>query len=266
MDLDAFRCMRQGKAVAQISAADTEGMRAVDIQRPASGGRALLMLHGFTSTPAVYRYFLPHLTQYERIVVPLLPGHGESLTAFARVKAQDWLSAVERECARLQQEYRQVDVLGLSLGGLLACHLARQFSLHHLYLLSPALDLVNHLNRSLTLAKFCQFLGFHALRSASGNIYQAGQCEISYKKIPLSSLIEVLSLIRDFSFQLPTCPCDVFVGRHDAVVDSHKVAARFSPFVDMRVHWLAHSAHVLPLDGDREYILHCLNGHNHLLR
>ncbi len=257
MDLDAFRCMRQGRTVEQLKISDLERLQTVNI---VDGGkhRALLMLHGFSSTPAVFRYFIPKLKHYNRIYAPLLPGHGESIEAFARVKANDWLRAVEQFAKELTSEYQQVDVMGLSLGGLLACHLAKIFSFHHLYLLAPALDLRVNLKQTLATAKVLRYLKFQSLRSAAGNIQATDTCEIAYKKTPLSVLIEILRLIKNFEFSLPRCPTDIFVGQYDAVAHSEKLVARFEPFVDMHVHWLKNSAHVLPLDVDRNDILACV--------
>ena len=109
--------------------------------------RAILMLHGFSATPAVYRVVMPGLTTYDALFCPRLAGHGTNLNDFARVKAHDWLTALERTCEQLIHDYAEVDVMGLSMGGLLACYLEQKFPLHHLYLLAPALYLKPKLER-----------------------------------------------------------------------------------------------------------------------
>src|SRR3990167_65093 len=258
MNQDDFRCMRRGQQLATLTPQDSQLLRGFS-QRNQHKKRALLLLHGFSSSPAVFRILFPHLTQYDAVIAPTLPGHGENLTSFSKSKASDWLNAVEQQCTVLCQEYTAVDVLGLSLGGLLACHLSHRFSLNHLYLLAPALDLHLSLPIVLPLVSFFQSLGFERMRANAGNIYEDKYCEIAYRQLPLNPVKEVLNLIKQFQFSLPQCPTDVFLGNHDSVVNSERVATRFQPSDHIKIHWLTNSAHVLPLDGDIERIIEILN-------
>ena len=263
MNQDDFRCMRRGKAIATLDPHVKlllGGFRRCNQNKQ----NALLLLHGFSSSPAVFRALFPYLTQYDAVIAPTLPGHGKNLTAFSKSTASDWITAVEQQCALLCQEYAAVDVLGLSLGGLLACHLSNRFTLNHLYLLSPALDLHLSLPLILPLITFLQSLGFERIRANAGNLYENKQCEIAYRQLPLSAIKEVLTLIKAFQFSLPKCPTDIFLGEHDEVVNSKRVASRFPPSEQFKVHWLSNSAHILPLDGDIERIIECLQK-SHLL-
>lgn len=257
MNQDDFRCMRRGKQLATLGSQESTLLSGFS-QRTHHKKRALLLLHGFSSSPAVFRLLFPYLTQYDAVIAPALPGHGESLTAFSKTKASDWLTAVEQQCGELCQEYTAVDVLGLSLGGLLACHLSHRFSLNHLYLLAPALDLHLSLRLVLPVVSFFQCLGFSRIRAHAGSLYEDKNCEIAYRQLPLSTIKEVLYLIKEFQFSLPQCPTDVFLGKHDDVVQSDRVATRFPPSDHIKIHWLANSAHVLPLDGDIDRIIECL--------
>lgn len=255
MDLDALKCMRQGRIIKQLTASDAELLQPVTIHTGKKSGKALLCIHGFSSSPAVYRYMLPKLDYYDKISVPLLPGHSDSLQAFANATADEWLHTVEMAFYALLQEYECVDVLGLSLGGLLACHLNKYYPIHRLYLLAPALDVPQHLGPTLAMIRIARALGFHSVRSPAGNILKKDTYEIAYCRAPLHALKEVLTLIKTFRFTLPKCPCKIFLGRHDTVVDSVAVARRFFPYPGMDLHWLENSAHVLPLDNDQDYIL-----------
>lgn len=258
MNLDDFRCMRRGKQLATLLPQDCKWLSGYN-HHSQPRKRALLLLHGFSSSPAVFRTLFPHLTRYDAVVAPTLPGHGDNLDTFATTTATDWLTAVEQHCQTLCQEYAAVDVLGLSLGGILACHLSQRFALNHLYLLAPALDLRISTTVALPLAKLLQTLGFNRLRANAGNLYLNNNCEIAYRQLPLSTIIEVLSFIKQFQFSLPLCPTDVFLGKHDEVVHSERIADRFLLANQTKIHWLANSAHVLPLDGDIECIIDCLN-------
>lgn len=262
MNLDDFRCMRQGVQLSVLKPEQASLLKAVD-RRNGHKQRALLVLHGFSSSPAVFRELSAGFEGYDAIVIPILPGHASNLAEFGGIKAADWLEYVKDVCAKLIDEYEQVDVLGLSLGGLLACHLGFEFKLHHLYLLAPALDLPYTLSKTLHLARVLRKMGFIRLRSAAGNILKPSSCEIAYRQLPLNTIVEILSLIRNFNFSLPCCPTDVFLGCHDKVISSHKVAARFAGQPHIQIHWLKNSAHVIPLDSDIQEVLHCIRNNMH---
>ncbi|WED43050.1 alpha/beta hydrolase [Legionella cardiaca] len=261
MNIDDFRCIRRGTSLFALNKRDSSLIGPIN-HRNGKRQRALLLLHGFTSSPAVFRAMLPYFSFYDAVICPVLPGHGEDLQIFARVKAEAWVTAAEQSCELLINEFEQVDVLGLSLGGVLACHLSNCFPIHHLYLLAPALDLRVPLEKTLKLARLLNWLGFQELRGLGGNLYTDQYYEITYRKLPLTSLIEIFNFIKQFPFVPPSCPTDVFLGCHDKVVSSWRVATRFSNRENVAVHWLSNSAHVIPLDGDIESVIACMKGSN----
>lgn len=260
MNIDDFRAMRRGIPLFALDKKDAAILAPIE-RRSGEKKRALLLLHGFTSTPAVFRVMLPSFSFYDAVICPVLPGHADNLQAFAQVKAEAWLTTAVQSCELLVNEFEQVDVLGLSLGGILACYLSNQFKLHHLYLLAPALDLRLPIEKILKLARLLTCLGFQEVRGLSGDLFTNQHCEIAYRKLPLTAIIEIFNLIKQFSFNLPDCPTDVFLGCHDKVVASWRVAARFANQEHVTIHWLSNSAHVIPLDGDIENIIACMKEH-----
>ena len=249
--------MWQGQQVKPLDPQEAHLLAPIDLRR-AGRDRALLMLHGFSSTPAVFRRLLPALPDYDAIICPVLPGHGDSIAAFRKVKAVDWIAAVEQTTAALMKDYQRVDVLGLSLGGLLACHLSQRFELNHLYLLAPALALQLPIKWALMLAHLLQGLGFKYLRNRAGNINSKQYNELAYRQLPIAAIIEILTLINEFKLIGPKCPTDLFLGRIDAVVDSKRVEHLLAHLTKVNVHWLEDSAHVLPLDSDVDAMIACI--------
>lgn len=258
MNIDDFRYMRRGKQLSGLTQEEMLLLNPVN-QRGSGSERALLILHGFSSSPAVYRYLIPYITNYDAIVCPTLPGHAESIEAFSHTRASEWLLATTKACDTLINEYQKVDVLGLSLGGLLACELSQKFNLNHLFLLAPALRLHMRVNFMLKLAHTLQFLGFRHLRNAAGNLKTNEHAEIAYRKLPVSTIIEMLTLAQHYVWVPPTCPVDLFLGAYDEVVASQQVEELFASLPNATIHWLKNSAHVLPLDNDLDEIIKCLN-------
>ena len=253
-----FRFLLQGKHIEPLLPKDANLLAPIDI-RGSGRKRALLMLHGFSSSPAVFRIMLPQLTQYDAIICPVLPGHSDSLAAFAKATAQDWIFSAEVACSALLQEYETVDVLGFSLGGLLACLLSQRFGLNRLYLLAPALAMHKNVSATLFVARVLHGLGFRLLHNRGGNLHTSRYPELTYRQLPLTTIIEILTLIKDYHKTIPTCPTDLFLGRFDAVVDSQAIAKCFEKSPNVTTHWLNNSAHILPLDGDIDAIVLALN-------
>ena len=258
MNINDFRYIHQGKPRGHLSDKDAHILNPIN-QRSTTRHYALLALHGFSSSPAVFRSLLPKLVHYDAVVCPTLQGHGQSITAFSRATAQEWLDQTHTICADLLKEYARVDVLGLSLGGLLACKLSQSFHLNHLYLLAPALKLHINARAMSQLARCFKYLGFVHLRNRAGTILNPQQAELTYRKLPLNAIVEILNLVDEFQWQPPHCPIDLFLGRKDSVVNSTAVQKIFAPLSNARIHWLADSAHVLTLDNDLNEISACIN-------
>ncbi|MFY7697580.1 MAG: alpha/beta hydrolase [Legionella sp.] len=261
MNCNDFLFLWRGKRLASLADHQIHLLNAIDIRRR-DNGRALLLLHGFSSSPAVYRELIPALTSYDALCCPKLPGHADSLSSFAKTHATDWIDVANNACAELLESYEEVDVMGLSLGGVLACQLAHRFRLHRLYLLAPALDLRLPIGPVLNCILFLHKLGFKVVRNRAGNLCSAQFPELAYRQLPVSAIIEVLQYIKDYEWSAPDCPVDLFLGHHDDVVDSMKVAARFSKISNTCIHWLPESAHLICLDNNRQQIIDCVIKNN----
>ena len=83
----------------------------------------LLLLHGFTSHPVLTLGPLPERLKEAgwEVRQPALPGHGTRPEDLLKVRFQDWLLAAEEAYLELPEPR---GVVGLSMGGLLAAHLA----------------------------------------------------------------------------------------------------------------------------------------------
>ncbi|BCA97007.1 hypothetical protein TUM19329_33680 [Legionella antarctica] len=258
MNNDDFRYIRRGKQLSGLTQEEMSLLEPID-KRGSGSERALLLLHGFSSSPAVYRKLISQIEYYDAIVCPVLQGHAESIETFSRSTAKDWLSTANKACEILFDNYKKIDVLGLSLGGLLACELSQRFALNHLFLLAPALKLKMNTTLMLKLVKTLRFFGFCQLRNNAGNLISNEQAEIAYRKLPLTAIIEMLTLSKEYRWIAPVCPTDLFLGEYDDVVSSNEVAQLFTSLPNATIHWLKNSAHLLPLDNDFKEIVQCIN-------
>jgi carboxylesterase len=253
-----FAWMRKGQHLNFCSDEDALLLKPYEKEHRPKKQRALLMLHGFSSSPAAFRLIYPHLEHYDYVYAPLLAGHGVSLKEFANSSREQWLQKTRLVCKKLCQEYGRVDIMGLSLGGLLACHLVHEFPFHRMILLAPALALYSSLPLLLKTATISKKLGFQFIKNAGGRSYQPHADELLFRLLPISSVIEILKFIDEYSFQKWDTPTEVFLGRYDDVVDSKAVENTLKLLDDVKIHYLEQSNHVLPLDANYQEIISVL--------
>lgn len=85
------------------------------------GTDAVLLIHGFADTPAVFRELAETLAAHDLTCrVMRLPGAGEPLPVAAAQRLGTWLAAVRDEAEVLRHTHRRVWLLGHSMGGALA--------------------------------------------------------------------------------------------------------------------------------------------------
>lgn len=90
-----------------------------------NGESAALLLHGYTGSPAEMKGLAKGLSDGGwSSCVPLLPGFGPDIIHLADNQAEDWLQAAQLEWLKLQEIASQRVLVGFSMGGALAIHLA----------------------------------------------------------------------------------------------------------------------------------------------
>ncbi len=225
------------------------------------GPDACLLLHGLTGSPAEVRPVGEALASAGfRAVGPLLPGHGTSPEDLAITTRSELLHAAESALLSLAGA-RRVFLCGLSVGGLLAIHLAARSWVREglpdftaIALLAPAIEFAgatwlfaNVLGR-LPALPIIVSKGQRDL-SATG---QGEGTDGSYHAIPLRWAGELRALSQDARMLAPRvrAPALLLQGALDrtvAAAGSRRLARMLgSARVDIRV--LPLSGHVLPLD------------------
>jgi carboxylesterase len=85
----------------------------------------VVLQHGFTGSPWEVRYLGERLaTAGFSVTGPLLPGHGTSVDDLDATPWQAWVEHVERAVDAMAKRCDRVAIVGQSLGGLLALHVA----------------------------------------------------------------------------------------------------------------------------------------------
>ena len=101
---------------------------------------AVLLIHGYTGYAGEY-YELAESINKEGFTVslPRLPGHGTNRRDFLKTGWRDWLNHIQNAYLDLKAEYKDVSVVGLSMGGVLSLILASRFNVKKIVLMAPAM-------------------------------------------------------------------------------------------------------------------------------
>jgi carboxylesterase len=105
---------------------------------------AILMIHGFTGSPDELRGVaeIAHEAGFD-VEVMMLPGHGADIGAFGTVTRADWLLAAREAWTDLGSRHRRCWLVGYSLGGALALHLAAEHPPEAMLLLAPLIRIAD---------------------------------------------------------------------------------------------------------------------------
>ncbi len=220
-------------------------------RRPPAGA---LLLHGLTGSPQSLGSLPSALAAAGfQVEVPVLAGHGTTLEDLEGTGWADWLASAEQAYGRLVAGCERVVVVGLSMGGALACRLAAERpQVGGLVAVNPFVDPPAESFREAVRGVIAA--GFPRAPGIRGDLADPDAREEGYDELPLGAL---LSLCRGLDDLLPrlaaiTCPVLIMTSRVDHVVppgSSDVLAQRVSGPVE-RV-WFDRSYHLAPLDHDK---------------
>lgn len=219
---------------------------------------AILLIHGFTSTPGSVADWAQgvHEATGATVRVPLLPGHGTRWEDLNHVTWQDWEATVVAAFDELAARHKHVFVGGLSLGGALACLTVLRRPQ------AAGLVLVNHLmwlgNPALFLAPLVKRLT-PSMAAVAGDILKPGVVEQAYRRVPTGGVDQFRRLLNHVRPQLGDLivPTLIFKSRQDHVIPVASATKTFdrlgSDWIEMV--WLENSYHVATMDHDLPVIV-----------
>lgn len=89
---------------------------------------AILLVHGFPSTPAMYAYSAKRFSEAGLdVYAPLMPGFGTKTEDLEQTTFTQWFDFLCRYYENLRSKYKKVYVLGTSMGGLMTLKLGELY-------------------------------------------------------------------------------------------------------------------------------------------
>jgi carboxylesterase len=219
------------------------------------GSTACLLLHGFTNSPYEMQLLGKFLNRKGYTVsIPLIPGHGTSPRDLKRRKWTEWYEKSKSELFELRKKYKKVYVMGFSMGGSLALHLAAHYEVNGIVALAPVLYLKNKFS---FLSHYIHFVCPYT-KKFTGPDLKADVQTISYDKIPIKSLSELLK----FSSHLKHDLCDIYsplmiiYAKCDHVVNNKSSIDIYNNVSskNKRILELENSYHIITLDVEKEKV------------
>ncbi|WP_206093797.1 alpha/beta hydrolase [Paludifilum halophilum] len=213
----------------------------------------VLVQHGFTGTTHSVRELGQYLAACGFTVYgPRLKGHGTHYKEMETTSYQDWVASAEAGYMMLQEKCSQIFVVGLSMGGTLALHLA------HRYPETKGMVLINAALEIPDMEQVTDWEEPRFLEAIGSDIKADGVQELSYEKVPLQSFKEIVKLMALTKEKVPavSCPAKILVSKEDHVVPPSNSQFIYDDLSssDKKLIELEDSYHVATLDNDKDRI------------
>lgn len=230
----------------------------------ADGPEGVLLLHGWTGSPAHFRLMADQLIAAGYSVsAPLYPGHGTRVEDMLATGWRDWLRAAAEAADELSQLGKRLHLVGLSMGGVISILLAPTFDAATLTTIDTPMRIQSKRARVARLARGSKrIVRQQPLPPPVG----AGAAYYhQYADTPIGKLGDLFDLVRAArrSLERVECPTLIVQSRVDETVKPESARIIFDALgsADKRLLWLDHSRHVATIDEEREVILGAIFGH-----
>lgn len=125
-------CLLFYKEKAEVLKSDEDKVFSPDnrsIVKTQSSDRAILFIHGFPTTPYMYKNAAEYA--YDKgydVYAPLIPTFGADYKEFAKTNFSSWYLYIKNYYSDLRERYKELYVVGVSMGGMMTLKLAEDFS------------------------------------------------------------------------------------------------------------------------------------------
>ena len=233
---------------------------------PGHTGIGCLLLHGLTSAPQEMRGLGEHLAERGHTVLGVrLPGHATEPAAMLRSRWQDWLGAAEDGYHLLENNSRQIVVLGLSLGAALSLMLASSRPVAGVVAMStpyevppqPRIRFLRYLLQPLALLGRV-FPYLPKLPPWDYRDQEAAQAHLTYPVLPIRAVTEIARLLAEMRERLPGIRVPVLLMHsiHDGGVSPENARSIFEQLgsEQKRLLWIENSGHTMTVEPARQQV------------
>jgi len=228
------------------------------------GPEGVLLLHGWTGSPAHFRLMADELIAAGYSVsAPLYPGHGTRVEDMLATGWRDWLRAAAEAADELTQLGKRLHLVGLSMGGVISILLAPTFNAATLTTINAPMKIQSKRARVARVARGSKRIVRQQPPPAPAGAGAAYYHQ--YADTPIGKLGDLFDLVRAArrSLDRVECPTLVVQSRVDETVqpESAQIIYDGVAAADKRLLWLDRSRHNAIIDEERDVIFGAIFGH-----
>lgn len=216
-----------------------------------------LLIHGFTSTPAVLYPLAEQLKKDGYTVhAVLLSGHGTKPQDLLDVAYTDWYNDVKKAYEELLLECEEIVVIGHSMGGLLAIMLASNYNIDKLICLACALKPSNKWVKYTGVLKHIK--KYTSWGDSTNENKENQQYNLAYKTFPIHSVHQLHLATKVATNCLKDVKAKTLIiqDKNDPQVkkDSAKIIYNSISSKEKELVWLENATHSLTIGPKKEEV------------
>ena len=231
---------------------------------PGSGGDAILMLHGWTGSPAHLRPLAGELSAVGyTVAAPLLAGHGTHIEDMVTTGWRDWMRSALEVGLALGTDHDRVHLIGLSMGGVMSILLAPVLEATSLVTINAPQKVWDKRSRFAHLVR-----GSDRIQPSDSPVPAPPELleyQQQYQGTPVGTAAELNDLVNAARRNLfrVECPALVIQSRADETVRpvSGEIIYDGLGSSEKGLVWLERSRHVALLDAERDVIQQVVMDH-----
>ena len=228
------------------------------------GNAACLLIHGFGCGPIQHLELAENLCKWGFTARGiLLPGHCGNMGGLALNSHHDWLEKVASEYHQLKMEYKEVVVIGFSLGALLTLQLAIKYPIERIILMGTPMFMIREYLPIQSLIRVCKNF-IKRVKTWKRRCYMESEGYTGYLLQPvdthfsLQALYGIAEIIKAVDLRLKDVksPAMVIHSKKDLIAApaSAKYVMKNLGSPHKRLVWLERSHHLMMYDKEKDVV------------
>jgi carboxylesterase len=203
-----------------------------------------LLFHGFTGGPFEVQPLGDYLQNQGAVCeVPKLPWNGEDMAELESIHWTDWVESAEKHAIWMADTYGSFDLIGFSMGGLLAAYLASRYPVRRLILINASVVYVSPGRLLSTIREDWK--------------YRDQEYFYKVKSTPLRAAWQFTRLVRHLKPELSNVTVPTFIAQSERDHVIHPLSARYiyekvGGYRELR--WYPRSKHLICHDEDAQHL------------
>ena len=220
------------------------------------GSKGVLLIHGFTGSPSEMILLGNYLYRQGYTVLGVrLNGHGTTVEEMSQTDWQQWYHSACDGYHLLRGICSEISVIGLSMGGLLAMRIGRDFPVKKIVSMSAPIFIANERNLRF-LPPVERSVGRYQRKNRRNLPELAKRYNVSYSQMPLVCVHQLLDVIKETKKILPEITKPILIVQsendHTVKVESGQYIYEHVQSEEKELLKLKLSGHLVTLDIEHD--------------